>query len=465
MNSESGESNSFKKSVLLVSTFAAFLTPFLTSAVNLALPSIGSDLHANAINLGWVISSFILTSAIFLLPFGRLGDIIGRKKIFTTGIVLFTISTFLIVFSQSIISLIILRIFQGFSSAMIFGTSMAILTSVFQPGERGRAIGINITATYLGLSLGPVIGGLLTHYFGWRSIFAFLVPFGIVSIVLIKTKIKTEWAEAVGEKFDWRGSVIYGIALASFMYGFSRLPSSLGWICITTGIVMAVIFLYVENRISNPVFDIRLILRNRIFAFSGIAALINYSATSAIGFFISLYLQYLKGLDARTAGLIMISQPIAMTLLSPLAGKLSDKKNPGAIASAGMGITASGLVMLCFIRETTPDYLIVLLLILMGVGFGLFSSPNSNAIMSSVEKRHLGVASGVVGTMRVVGQMMSMGIAMMLISLFIGKQTITPATYPGLISAMRTGFVIFSILSVFGIFASLARHEKQGNLT
>jgi len=465
MSVDISEEKAFKKSVLLISTFAAFLTPFLTSAVNLALPSIGNDLHANAINLGWVISSFILTSAIFLLPFGRLGDIIGRKKIFTIGIVLFTISTFLIVFSHSITSLIILRIFQGFSSAMIFGTSMAILTSVFQPGERGRAIGINITATYLGLSLGPVIGGLLTHYLGWRSIFAFLVPFGIISVVLIQTKIKTEWAEAVGEKFDWRGSLIYGIALASFMYGFSRLPSSLGWVCIATGVFMAVVFLFFENRISNPVFDIRLILRNRIFAFSGIAALINYSATSAIGFFISLYLQYLKGLDARTAGLIMISQPIAMTLLSPLAGKLSDKRNPGAIASVGMGITASGLVLLCFISETTPDYLIVLLLLLMGIGFGLFSSPNSNAIMSSVEKRHLGVASGVVGTMRMVGQMMSMGIAMMLISLFIGKQTINPATYPGLISAMRTGFVIFSILSVFGIFASLARHEKRGNLT
>lgn len=460
MNTELIEDKSFKKSVLLVSTFAAFLTPFLTSAVNLALPSIGKELHANAISLSWVISSFILTSAIFLLPFGRLGDIIGRKKIFSVGILLFTISTFLIIFSGSIVSLIILRILQGFSSAMIFGTSMAIITSVFQPGERGRAIGINITATYLGLSCGPVIGGILTQYFGWRSIFAFLVPFGIVSLILIQRKIKTEWAEAIGEKFDWKGSVVYGFALASFMYGFSKLPSSIGWICIAFAILFAVGFLVIENKISNPVFDIQLIIKNRIFAFSAIAALINYSATSAIGFFISLYLQYLKGLDARTAGLIMISQPIAMTLMSPLAGKLSDKKNPGTIASAGMGITASGLILFCFIRESTPNYIIILLLLLMGIGFGLFSSPNSNAIMSSVEKRHLGVASGVVGTMRMVGQMMSMGIAMMLIALYIGKQTINPSTYPGLISAMRTGFVIFSILSVFGIFASLARHEK-----
>jgi EmrB/QacA subfamily drug resistance transporter len=453
------EEKTSKKTVLFVATFAAFLTPFLGSAVNLALPSIGKELNADAISLSWIISSFILSSAIFLLPFGRLADIIGRKKVFSIGIMLFTISTFLIIFSHSITSLIVLRIFQGLSSAMIFGTSLAIITSVFQPGERGKAMGINITAVYLGLSVGPVIGGFLTQTFGWRSIFVFLVPFGIVSLILIKRKIKTEWAEASGEKFDWHGTVIYGIALASFMYGFSRLPSSTGWTCVALGLLMSVVFILFENKINNPVFDIRILLHNKVFAFSGIAALINYSATSAIGFFVSLYLQYLKGFDARTAGLIMISQPIAMTLLSPVAGKLSDKQNPGIIASFGMGITAIGLVFLCFISESTPTYMIVLLLILMGIGFGLFSSPNSNAIMSSVEKRYLGVASGVVGTMRMVGQMMSMGIAMMLISLYIGKQTINPFTYPGLISAMKTGFLIFSLLSVCGIFASLARHK------
>jgi MFS family permease len=394
------------------------------------------------------------------MPFGRLGDIIGRKKVFSFGILLFTTSTFLILFSHNILSLITLRIFQGIASAMIFGTSLAIITSVFQPGERGKAMGINITATYLGLSCGPVIGGLLTQYFGWRSIFVFLVPFGIISLVLIQRKIKTEWAEALGEKFDWTGSVIYGATLAFFMYGFSRLPHSVGLMFILSAVILAVIFLAMENKITNPVFDIRLILRNRVFAFSGIAALINYSATSAITFFISLYLQYLKGMDARTAGLIMISQPIAMTLLSPVAGRLSDKMNPGVIASAGMGITASGLILLCFVTQATPNYVIVLLLLLMGIGFGLFSSPNSNAIMSSVEKRFLGIASGVVGTMRMVGQMMSMGIAMMLISLYIGQQPIAPTTFPGLIAAMRTGFVIFSVLSVFGVFASLARHVK-----
>lgn len=449
-----------KNSVLLVATFAAFLTPFLGSAVNLALPAIGKDMNATAIGLGWVISSFILSSAVFLLPFGHLADIAGRKKIFSLGILIFTISTFLIIFSGSMASLITLRILQGLSGAMIFGTSLAIITSVFGPGERGKAMGINITAVYLGLSLGPVIGGLLTQYFGWRSIFVFLVPFGIVSLILLKTRIKTEWAEASGEKFDWMGSVVYGLALASFIYGFSQLPSGTGWICLVSGVVLAVAFILIEKRIENPVFDIRLMIHNRVFAFSGLAALINYSATSAIGFFMSLYLQYLKGLDARSAGLIMISQPIAMTLLSPVAGRLSDRKNPGVIASIGMAITAIGLILLCFINSSTPVYMIIMLLVLLGTGFGLFSSPNSNAIMSSVEKRHLGVASGVVGTMRMIGQMMSMGIAMMLIALYLGKNAISPENYPGLIASMRTGFIIFSGLSFLGIFASLARNSR-----
>jgi EmrB/QacA subfamily drug resistance transporter len=455
--------NSFKRSVLVVTAFASFLTPFLASAINLALPTIGKDFHADAISMGWVISSFLLSSAIFLLPFGKLGDIVGRKKIFTLGIMLFTISTLMIVFAWNIVSLILLRILQGFSSAMIFGTSLAIISSVFQVGERGRAMGINITATYFGLSSGPVIGGLLTQYLGWRSIFAFLLPFGIIALFLIGTKIKTEWAEAHGEKFDWKGSIFYGISLASFMFGFSKLPTSMGWSFLSIGIILALVFIWFEKRVSNPVFDIRLILSNRVFAFSGIAALIHYSATSATGFFISLYLQYLKGFDARTAGLIMISQPVMMALLSPVAGRLADKRNPGIIASFGMGLTAIGLILLCFVNETTPVSMIVVLLLIMGIGFGLFSSPNSTAIMSSVEKRYLGIASGVVGTMRMIGQMMSMGIAMMLFALYIGAEKISPSTYHGLMHSMKTGFMIFSMLCILGIFASLARNNGSKN--
>ncbi|NMC37509.1 MAG: MFS transporter [Bacteroidales bacterium] len=459
-NTENSSDKDLKKAVLIVTAFAAFLTPFLGSSVNLALPSIGKDLGANAIGLSWIISSFILSSAIFLIPFGRLADILGRKKIFTWGLIIFTISTFVIIFSKTLAFLIVLRIIQGISSSMIFGTSLAIISSVFAPGERGRAMGINITAVYLGLSAGPVIGGFLTQYLGWRSIFTFLVPFGLASIALIKIKIKAEWADSHNEKFDKTGSFFYAVSLFSLIYGFSTLPSASGWIFISAGVILAVLFFLYEKRINNPVFDVRLMLHNRVFAFSGIAALIHYSATSAIGFFISLYLQYLKGFDAQTAGFIMISQPVMMALLSPLAGKLSDRYNPGVIASYGMGLTAAGLIVLCLINIESPLILIISLLMIMGVGFGLFSSPNSNAIMSSVNKNHLGVASGVVGTMRMVGQMFSMGIAMMFISLYLGKEQINPSNYPEFLSTMRTGFIVFSILSVFGIFASLARNNR-----
>ncbi|MFN8210805.1 MAG: MFS transporter [Bacteroidales bacterium] len=457
------EKKILRRSVLLVTTFAAFLTPFLGSAINLALPAMARDLNASAIGLGWVASSFTLSSAIFLLPFGRLGDIIGRKKIFTAGIILYTLSTALVIFAHTLTYLIILRVVMGFAGAMIFGTSMAILTSVYEPGERGRAMGINITATYTGLSIGPIVGGILTESFGWRSIFIFLIPFGLIALYFLFTRIKTEWAEAKGDSFDWKGAVIYGVSLASFMYGFSKLPSVQGWSFLGGGLILGLVFLLFEKRAENPVFDIGLFRHNRVFAFSGLAALIHYSATSATGFFISLYLQYIHALDARSAGMIMISQPVAMALLSPVAGRLSDKRNPGIIASVGMGLTAAGLISLCFITGNTSHVAIIVLLAVMGVGFGLFSSPNSNAIMSSVEKKHLGVASGVVGTMRMVGQMMSMGIALMILALFVGTKTITPDTYPGLLSGMRTGFVIFSVLCVLGIFASLARNSVKRN--
>jgi len=452
---------SLKRSVLLVATFAAFLNPFLSSSINLALPSIGADLNADAVSLGWVASSFILASAMLLLPFGRLADITGRKKIFFTGIFLFTLFSIGITFCRNITSLIVLRVFQGISGAMFFGNSLAIITSVFPPGERGMAMGINTTAVYLGLSAGPVIGGFLTQHFGWKSIFFSLVPFGIASLVLISAKIKNDWAEAKEEKFDWKGAVLYGISLATFMCGFSKLPSTIGWILLLAGSVSGLFFIYFEKSADSPVFDIKLFLHNRVFAFSSVAALIHYAATSAIGFFMSLYLQYIHNLNVKTAGLIMISQPVAMTLISPFAGRLSDKRNPGVIASFGMTVTSAGLISLCFISENTPLILILIVLVVIGTGFGFFTSPNTNAIMSSVEKRQLGVASGIVGTMRTAGQMLSMGIAMMILAVFIGRRPLSPSNYKGLITGMKTGFTIFSILCIFGIFASLARSSKN----
>lgn len=450
----------YKRSVLTVTAFASFLTPFMGSSVNLALPSIGEEFGANAVTLNWIVSSYMLATSIFLLPAGRLGDMAGRKKIFTAGIFLFTLTMLLLAFTPNIPWLITVRVLQGIGSAMVFGTNMAILTDVFQPGERGRAIGINATAVYVGLSSGPFLGGLLTRYFGWRSIFAFLIPLGIISLILIRRRMKGEWAGARGESFDWPGAVIYGTSLAAIMYGFSKLPSVAGWINTGIGVILLPLFLLREKRAAHPLFDISLIFKNRVFAFSSLAALIHYAATSATGFFLSLFLQYIKGLGPREAGFILMSWPVTMALLSPTAGRLSDKINPGVLASTGMGLTSAGLLIFCFITAETPLVIIILTLLLMGVGFSLFSSPNSNAIMSSVDRKQLGNASGMLGTMRNVGQTMSMGIAMMLLALFLGQEKVQPSNHAEFIASMKTGFSVFSILCIAGIFASLARNNR-----
>ncbi len=449
-----------KRSVLTVTAFASFLTPFMGSSINLALPSIGDEMGVNAVTLNWIVSSYMLTTSILLLPAGRVGDILGRKKIFTAGLVIFTLTMILLTFTPGIKWLISVRILQGAGGAMMFGTNMAILTSVFPPGERGRAMGINVTAVYAGLASGPFLGGILTRYLGWRSIFAFLVPMGIISLILIRRKMKEEWADAKGESFDWTGAVVYGLSIAGFMFGFSKLPSLQGWIITAAGLALVPLFILREKRTAHPLFDITLISKNKVFAFSSLAALIHYAATSAIGFFLSLFLQYIKDLGPRDAGFVLMAWPVTMTLISPAAGKLSDKHNPGVLASAGMAISTAGLILLCFINEQTSVAFIIAVLVIMGAGFSLFSSPNSNAIMSSVEKRQLGNASGMLGTMRNVGQTFSMAVALMLLALYMGQAKIDPANYPQLMSAMKSAFIIFSILCFAGIFASLARNKS-----
>lgn len=450
-----------KNSALLVATLASFLTPFMTSAVTIALPSIGKEFSLNAILLSWVPTSYILAAAIFLVPFGRLADIYGRKRIFTYGIFVFTISSFLCTVSNSATTLISFRILQGFGSAMIFGTAVAIVTSVFPVGERGRVLGINVSAVYLGLSVGPFLGGLLTQQLGWRSIFLANVLFGLIIIILIYWKLKGEWAEAKGEKFDLAGSVIYGLTVIAIMYGFSLLPSIRGLALILLGGLGIFAFIKWESKSQHPVLDINLFRNNAVFGFSNLAALINYSSTSAVAFLLSLYLQYLKKLTPQNAGLVLLFQPAMMTIFSPLAGRLSDKVEPRIVASIGMAFTTLGLSLFIFLGENTAESLIIINLILLGFGFALFSSPNTNAIMSSVEKRFYGIASGTLATMRLTGQMLSLGIAMLIFAVYIGRVKITPEHYPLFLKSARVAFGVFAVLCFAGIFSSLARGKVR----
>ena len=406
-----------KKTVLLVATLASFLAPFMGSSVNIALPAIEREFGVDAVLLGWVATSYMLAAAMFLVPFGRIADIWGRKKVFAYGTAIYTISSLLAGLASSISMLIAWRVLQGIGGSMIFGTGVAILTSVFPAGERGKAIGFNTAAVYMGLSLGPVLGGFLTQNFGWRSIFLASVPLGVLILVLVFWKLHGEWAAARGERFDLTGSAIYSVSLVAIMYGFTRLPEMVGtWLLLAGGLGLAA-FVWQELRSPSPVLNINLFRRNLGFAFSNLAALVNYSATAAVGFLLSLYLQYVKGLSPQAAGFVLVAQPLVMALFSPLAGRLSDRIEPGIVASIGMALTTVGLVLFAFLNAQTSLAWVVASLVFVGLGFALFSSPNTNAVMSSVERRFYGVASATLGTMRLVGQMLSLGIAVLICAL------------------------------------------------
>lgn len=451
-----------QKFILLASALASFLTPFMGSAINLALPDIARTFGLSAVTLGWTVTAYLLTTAVFLVPVGRLADAVGRRKIFVAGIGVFLAGALLSGLAFSGIALIVFRLVQGVGGAMIFSTSIALLASHFPPESRGRVLGINTAATYTGLSLGPVVGGFLVHYLGWRSVFFFALVPGFLALYLVTRAYKQVPAGA-GERlsgFDFKGSAIYGLGLVSFMLGFSKLPAAYGFWLAAAGVVLLVLFFYFEGRQPRPVLETALFRKNRAFAFSNLAALINYSSTYAVGYLLSLYLQYIHGLAPRTAGLVLVAQPVVQALFSPAAGRASDRVEPRVLASVGMGMTVVGLVALSFISLGTPLAWVVVGLVFLGTGFGLFSSPNTNAIMGSVESRNYGVASATLATMRMMGQMFSLGLTMMIISVVMGNVRIMPENYPMFLRSLRLTLVVFAGLNFAGIFASLARGRK-----
>lgn len=449
-----------KRYTLMVAVLTSFLTPFVATSINIALPSIGNEFTASAILLGWIPTVYLLSLAVCLVPFGRIADIYGRKRFFTYGIIIFTVSSFLATLSFSVGMLIFFRVLQGLGCAMIFGNLFAIIASIFPASDRGKALGITLTGSFMGMFLGPVLGGFLTEYLGWRSIFFFNVPLGILASVAV-TRIKGEWTEASGEKFDIIGSMILGLALVTLMYGLSILPEIWGIYLISSGLILLVVFYIIENRIESPVLDVE-IFRNWSFTLYNMAAFISFCSAAPIVFILSLYLQYIKGLDPQWAGLVLAVQPVIMTIFSPLAGKLSDITEPRKVAAFGMILNTIGCTLFAFLGEETSIIMIIIGLSLLGLGFALFSSPNANSIMSTVESRLYGVASSTLSTMRVLGQMSGMGVVLLVLVLLMGGSIITQQDYPEFITSARISFVIFAILSFLGALASIVGGNKRG---
>ncbi|WP_431062174.1 MFS transporter [Methanobacterium sp.] len=455
-----------KNTVLITVMLGSFLIPFMGTSLNIALPSIGIEFALNAILLSWIPTAFILANAALILPFGRLADIYGRKKIFLYGVITYTFASFLASISPSGILLLIFSFLQGIGCSMIFGTGVALISSVFDPQERGKAYGIYVASVYTGIFSGLILGGFLVQQFGWRSIFIFNIPFGILLISIILLQLKSEWAGSKGEKFDIIGSVLFFFIIISLMQGFSAFADgNFGKYLMLAGILGTIVFLIYENRLEYPLLKLS-VFKNKIFTISVTSILIINLGTTAMTFLLSLYLQYLKLLSPNAAGIILVLQPLAVAILSPFAGRISDKVDTRIIASIGMAITTIGLFSFIFLNENTPLYFIILGLILVGTGLALFSSPVTNTAMNVVNKNIYGTASATASTMVFIGQTLSMGFAIIIFSLYIGNVQITPQYYPLFLKSLNIAFIAYTLVCFVGliILSFMGKNsEKQVN--
>ncbi len=454
-------SKSYKYWILFVICLSAALGPFMGFSVNLALPHIAKEFELSGVMQNWVATSFLLASAIFQVPFGRLADIWGKRSVFIVGLSLFTLSSLgcCLPFNTGA-TLLVFRVLQGVSSAMIFSTNMAILTLVFPAKELGRAMGINAAVTYTALALGPLFGGIIIKYVGWQGVFALITALSLIACVGSFFVLKKRWATSKGEPFDLQGSLLYGSALFALIYGFSSLPVWWGYVLIGAGMISMLIFIWYEKHKRFPILDISLFFKNRSFSLSSTAALLSYIASFPISIFMSIYLQTIKGLDADAAGLVLVAYPIIQIVLSPIAGWLSDRIQPRFLASLGLVVVAVALLLIAFITPATPTWYIFVLLLMMGGGFAAFVAPNNKAIMSSVDRKHYSMASAITGTARIAGQAFSMGIATMVFAIYLGNRKITPEVSTEFMQAMKLTFIILAAICAVGIYASAARGKR-----
>jgi len=454
-----------RRQILALSTTAYFLAAYMITSINIALPAIQSDLGVSAVLLSWIGTSYSLTSTMSLLIFGRMADIFGRKKFFITGLGGMIISSLLVIFVRNVGLLIALRCIQGFFGGMIGTVIVAIVTAIFPQQERGKVLGILVASTNAGRFIGPFAGGMLVSYFSWNAIFLVTVLVGTVSLILTLKYLKGEWMCAAGEKMDIPGSLIYGITLTMLIYGVTSLTTYPGIICFVLGVLGLLIFYNNQKKAKQPLIDISVFKKNRVLVFSNIATMINYTGVSAAMFLMSLYLQYIKGLSPQIAGLIILAPPLAQVFFSTYSGKLSDRYRPGAVATTGMAVSAVSVFSFIFLGAETSLIFIFIGLILMGIGVALFGPPNINAVMSSVDERHYGMASALVATTREFGSAWSMALATLVISLNIGNSQITPDNYPKFLSSSRTIFTICTCLLAAGIVLSLFTNKQSDKTT
>jgi EmrB/QacA subfamily drug resistance transporter len=400
--------------LLALTSVGAFMAPLDGSIVSVALPVIGKDLNLSFTAAVWVSAAFLLTTAVMLIPAGRIADQHGRVRYYLLGIGVFTVASALCAASMGDTWLITARIIQGVGAAFMGATSAAIVTAVFPPSERGRALGINVMAVYIGLTVGPPLGGFITDAVGWRWIFLINLPVGVIVLLWGWFMLPRSESEG-GPSLDWLGSVLLGAFLVcllvpltfSVQWGWAS-PSTIGMLAVSGA--SFVTFVLHERRTASPILNLDLVLKNRLFAAANTAALLNYMALYGIALLTAIFLELVQGRSASLTGWLLLSQPLLMAALSPSSGHLSDRIGSRVLATGGMVGLAAGMVFLAFMGAATPLWHVVLALVVVGLGMAAFSAPNTSAIMGSVRRDQLSQASAFLSTMRTSGQALSVAL-------------------------------------------------------
>ncbi len=449
--------------ILFATSLGVLMNPLLASMLILALPNIGSEFLVSARDLGWMSTAYILANAVCLVPGAWVVDKCGYKKSFITGTIIVAVTCFLSIFASNYPVLLAFRIASGIGVSLLMITSLAILTRIFPKEKRGFVIGINTTMVYIGLTLGPFLGGILTETLGWKGIFLIMAPVVLLSGIMLFLCMKTEFTLPV-KKFDGVGALLYSVSMLSLMYGLSTITETGSIFLAGVGLLLFAVFIWYEQRRTNPILHVRLFFENKRFARSSYAALLNYAAVYAVTYMISLYLQSVGQLNAAEAGMIMLFQPLIQVVATPIAGKISDKVDAKYLVTFGMILTIIGLLILSGLglSMTNVAGYIMITQVFIGLGAALFSAPNTSTIMGSVAPAEYSTASSVVSVVRQIGMLISMAVCMAAITLFVGgSDMLGPEMYVEFVEALRVSMLIGTGLAVVGLFFSWFRGPVQ----
>jgi MFS family permease len=469
MNTETGltgkaaYSPAMLRAVLIAAIIGDFLSPFLIASLAISIPVIGSDLGLDIVNLGWVLSSFLLASSAVMLTAGRLGDCIGYKRIFAAGLIFSLVGCITASFASTFPALIISLVIIGVSSGFMWATTIPLRLSAFPPGMRGRLMGHNSAAVYSGVAAGPVIGGVLINYFGWHSIFLAAIPLILLTLLLAGVyvwKLPDNCTRSLSG-FDTGGSVLFAIAMITLIYGFSVIPGLMGFLCIGGSLVLFTVFILYEKRVASPIFDVNLLFGNRKFLLAGNAAMLGYSITAGMMYVMPIFIQSIMGYTPLVTGMVYVGAALCQVIFSIIAGRLSDRATAGYISAAGLVVAVISLVLFLGINTTTSLFIIAGLMMVLYTGMAFFGTPNTYAIMGSVPVEKHGMAAGTIATLRRFGNQFSIAIPMMVFSVILGNVVLTNVEIPDFLVSFRIIVGIFVVLTVIGIVCSVLQENVR----